>query len=251
MTLPMTPQAPGYPRPIRSIHQIEPCSRCNLRCRYCPSPKLEQHRGQPASFMGRDTYLRALEWAVALNDPNDHMRAELSLTGIGEALMHPDFVWMVETARKALPTNPIVFSTNGILLTDKLAAQLAPYRPSVYVSLHRPEKAKGAIDAARNHGILAGYNPAAATDAFDWAGLLPEWTVTAPPIPCEFLRSGWAVVLVDGRITACCLDAEGAGVRGHIDDPIGSVSIEPWEGKNQGCTDCHMRVPEADELVRD
>jgi hypothetical protein len=239
----------SYPRPVRSIHQIEVSSHCNLRCRYCPSRKLEDHRGQPNQFMTRDTYLRALEWARELNDPDDPMRAELSLTGIGEALMHPDFPWMLEQARRALPTQPLVFSTNGILLTDEYAASIAPYQPQVYVSLHRPEKAKGAIDAARKYGILAGYNPAAATDAFDWAGLLPEWEVTAPPITCEFLRSGWAVVLVDGRITACCLDAEGAGVTGHIDDPIGSVSIGPWQGKGQGCSTCHMNVPDPSELV--
>lgn len=239
----------GYPRPLRSIHQIEPTSRCNLRCRYCPSPRLEQHRGQPASFMSRDTYLRALEWAVALNNPRDPLRAELSLTGIGESLMHPDFVWMLEQARRVLPENPLVFSTNGLLLTDEYAAAIAPYRPLVFVSLHRPEKAKGAVDAARKYGILAGYNPAAAVDAMDWAGLLPEWQVSASTITCEYLRSGWGVVLVDGRMTTCCLDAEGSGVVGHVDDEIGSLSIQPWKGRAQGCDSCYQRVPDPEELV--
>lgn len=239
----------GYPRPIRSIHQIEPTSKCNLRCVYCPSPKLEQYRGQAATFMTRETFLRALEWAVELNDPADPMRAELSLTGIGEALLHPDFVWMLEQSRKALPTNPLVFSTNGILLTEDLCRRIAPLRPQVFVSLHRPERAKGAIDAAKTAGILAGWNASAAVDAFDWAGLLPEWKATAGNIPCEFLRSGWAVVLADGRITTCCLDAEGSGVVGRVTDEIGSLSIGPWAGREQGCGTCHMRIPDASELA--
>lgn len=240
----------GYPRPLRSIHQIEPASKCNLRCKYCPSPKLAEHRGQPAQFMERDVYLRALEWAVALNDPRDPMRAELSLTGIGESLLHPDFPWMLEKAREALPDNPLVFSTNGILLTEAYAAKIARFRPLVYVSLHRPERAKGAIDAARRHGILAGYNPAAATETFSWAGLLPEWEVTAPAITCEYLRSGWGVVLADGRFAACCLDAEGVSVPdANVWDEIGSVHIAPWEGKSQGCEACHMVVPTEEELI--
>lgn len=238
-----------YPRPIESIHQIEISSSCNLRCVYCPSKDLDKPiadggSGRPKEDISRENFERALEWAMHFHAVGT--QGELALTGLGEALLHPEFVDLVRLAREALPANPITFSTNGILLTEELCAALAPYRPLVYVSLHRPEKAKGAVDAAKRHGILAGVNASFALQAFDWAGQL-DWENTAEPIPCEFLRSGWCVVLADGRITTCCLDATGAGVVGHVDDEIGSLSIKPWEadynGKTIGCDACYQSVP--------
>lgn len=228
-----------YPRPIASIHQIEVTTHCNLRCKYCPYPKQEQLRNQAKMHMEWFVFERAMKWAQRLNGNRD----ELSLTGIGEALMHPEFVRMLAYAREKLPENPLVFSTNGILLSDELCREIAPYRPMIFVSLHRPEKAGHAIEAARRHGLLAGYNPSPATSAFDWAGQV-DWFVSAPATPCEYLRSGWAVVLVDGRITTCCLDASAKGVVGHVDDPIESLSragtgLKPFEL----CASCHMTIP--------
>jgi hypothetical protein len=213
--------------------------------------------------MTMETFERALEWVRELNGryvPEvedvmlgrtvvteagahtagfDPAMAELSLTGVGEALMHPQFVDMLALARDAVgPHTPLVFSTNGILLTDELCERIAPYEPLVYVSLHRPEKAGHAIQAAKKHGILAGYNPSPATSAFDWAGQV-DWFVSHDPTPCEFLKSGWAVVLVDGRITTCCLDASAKGVVGHVDDEIGSAAIAPFSL----CDTCSFTVP--------
>lgn len=232
-----------YPRPLRSIHQIELSTFCNLRCSYCPSPKQPELRQQPPMHMARRVFERALDWAVALNDRRDENRAELSLTGIGEALLHPAFVEFLALARQRLPVHPLVFSTNGLLLTDDLAAAIAPFKPRVWVSLHRPEKAGPAIEVAKRHGIYAGPNPAPATAAFDWAGQVP-WFVSAPPLACQYLRDGWGVVLVDGRITTCCLDASAKGVVGHVDDPIESLTVagrglKPYEL----CGTCHCTVP--------
>lgn len=238
-----------YPRPIKSIHQIEISSDCNLRCVYCPSRNLDKPiadggSGRAKQHIARETFERALEWAQHFERAGT--QGELALTGLGEALLHPEFVDLVRVAREALPTNPITFSTNGILLSEELCAQLAPYGPQIFVSLHRPEKAKHAVDNARKYGLLSGVNAAAATEAFDWAGQL-DWPNTAAPITCEFLRSGWCVVLADGRITTCCLDATGAGVVGHVDDEIGSLSIEPWgadyNGRRIGCDACYQSVP--------
>lgn len=237
-----------YPRPLTSIHQIEVTSFCNLRCHYCPSPKLSKLRGRPSEHISLENYRRALLWAQHFEARGT--QGELSLTGIGETLLHPQWHELVRLARDALPKNFICFSTNGLLLDEDACAFLAAHRVAVFVSLHRPEKAGPAINAARRAGILAATNASAATSSFDWAGTLAgKWEVTAPSRVCEYLRTGWGVVLADGRVTTCCLDATGAGVVGHVDDEIGSLSIAPWGTDKQGCTACHETVPTEAQLT--
>jgi hypothetical protein len=139
-------------------------------------------------------------------------QTELSLTGIGEAMLHPRFVEYATRARGVIgPHRQLVITTNGLLLDEAMAAALAPLRPAVFISLHRPEKAGLAIQVAKKYGIYAGSNNSFATSAFDWAGnQAANWFVSAPRIPCEYLKSGWAVILVDGRVATCCLDADGS-----------------------------------------
>lgn len=216
---------------------------------YCPSRILPKLRNQPATHMALDTFKRALEWAVYFDARGS--QGELSLTGIGETLLHPEWRELVRLARDALPSNFLCFSTNGLLLDDDACAFLREHKVAVFVSLHRPEKAGPAINAAKRAGILVDVNASAATSSFDWAGLLADkWAVTAPVgNPCAYLRLGWGVVLADGRVTTCCLDATGAGVVGHVDDEVGSLAIGPWGNENVGCSACHESVPDESELV--
>ncbi len=238
-TLPVTsPRRATYPRTVTQIHQIELTSACNLRCVYCPSRDLPALRQQPAQHMSRAVFERALAWVK--HYAAQGTQGELALTGIGESLIHPDFLPMLRAARAALPHGRLTMSTNGLLLTEAIAQVMAEVGLALYVSLHVPlAKVQPAIVLAQRFGILAGVNAAAATSSFNWAGQV-DWHVSAPKIPCEFLRAGWAVVLVDGRITTCCLDASGAGVVAHVDDPIGRAALAPYTL----CATCHMQPPE-------
>jgi hypothetical protein len=193
--------------------------------------------------MAMGTYRAALAHARWYQDRGT--QGELSLTGIGEATLHPAFVELVALAREALPDQPLTIATNGLLVTDALCRAIAPYRPQLFISLHRPEAAGPAIAAATRHGILAGVNAAFATSSLDWAGQVP-WHVSAPTIVCEFLRTGWGVVLVDGRITTCCLDAAGSGVVGTVLDPPG---MPPMMRPYDLCAACHMTIPVDAELL--
>ncbi len=236
-----------YPRPIRDIHQIEITTECNLRCHYCPHyPKLPR----PKMHMEYGTFCRAMETVAHFVDQGT--QTELSLTGIGEPTMHPQFVDYVRMARQTIgPNRMLTIPTNGLLLTEDLCAKIAEFNPRVFISLHRPEKAAHAVEAAKKYGLLENINISAAVDSFDWAGYQKNWTPirSAQNITCEYLRSGWGVILVDGRVTTCCLDAEakeqlkGGGVVGSVWDDPDSLRIQPWGDNNIGCKACHMRVP--------
>lgn len=230
-----------YPRPVRDIHQIELTTRCNLRCHYCPHfPNLPR----PKVDMMWEVFERSL--AVVDFFCRQGTQTELSLTGIGESLVHPNFVAMVAAARATIgPNRPLTVTTNGILLTESMCAMLAPYAPQVFISLHRPERATFAVQAAKKHGILAGINNSFVTSAFDWAGYQKNWTanVSAPKIKCEYLRAGWGVILVDGRMATCCLDADGSSVFGDIWQDPATLRMKPWGTPEKGCNSCHMEVP--------
>lgn len=223
-----------YPKQLTSIHQIEITSRCNLRCKYCPQPKLER----PKADISMDTYLRALEWAKYYYKKGT--QPELSLTGMGEALMHPNIIEFFRLAREALPKCMLLFSTNGILFTEEVAEELGYLRISTYISVHRPEKAAPAVVLAKKYGILGDINMGFVDRALDWAGQI-DWPVSAPTtLICDYLRNGNGVVLQNGDMVSCCMDAHGIKKVGHIDDEIGSVYVQPFEL----CDKCNMVVPE-------
>ena len=269
---PDLPRGPmKYPRPVEQVHQIEVTSHCNLRCVYCPSRDLDKPLhdvagellplavdggtggfGREKEDMTIEVFERALEHVVHYAEAGT--QGELALTGIGEALMHPDFILMAELARAALPENLITLSTNGVLLAHKaghrehlrgelLIDALHEYRIATFVSMHRPERAAIAANRLRERGVLMAQNTAFGDmGSMDWAGGL-DWQVNAEPITCEFLRSGWCVILADGRIATCCLDAEGSSTVGHVDDAPGTHVIQPWKGERQGCSSCYQEVP--------
>lgn len=228
-----------YPRPVRDVHQIELTTRCNLRCHYCPHfPELPRKKED----MTWNVYMQALKLV-------DHFvrqgtQTELSLTGIGESLLHHQFIEMVAAARDVIgQQRQLTITTNGILLDEEMCEALAKYRPAVFVSLHRPELAGLAVERAKKHGILAGINNSFATSAFNWAGAQKNWFVSAPKIKCDYLRAGWCVVLVDGRVATCCLDVDGSSVIGSVAEDPESLKLSPWGDEKKGCSSCHMEVP--------
>jgi hypothetical protein len=226
-------------RKLSEVHQIEVTTICNLRCKYCPHPKMQR----PKVHMEWDTYRRAIEFAKPFYEMGT--QNELSLTGIGESTMHPDFILMLKVARTAFPTLQIGFSTNGMpTFTEDIAKACADNKINVFVSLHRPEVAGRAIELAKKHGVFATYNPGAAVSSMNWAGQV-DWFVSAPTTICAYLALGWGVVLVDGSVTTCCLDAENKGIIGTVwDDPL-SLEVKPYSL----CETCHEQVPTEQDLL--
>ena len=227
-----------FPRPIISLHQLEITSRCNLRCVYCPSPSIVagKYPNRPAGDMSRELFLRSLEWVKAFVAAGT--QRELNLAGIGESTMHPDFVDFVRLAREAVgPVVKIIFATNGLIHDEAMVRAIAPYSPQVFVSLHRPEKAGRAIEVYRKYGLLAGASADPSISPNSWAGQV-DWIDSGQRMRCQWLQDGKAMVMADGRITVCCLDASGAGVIGHVRDEIGTARSKPFNL----CTGCYQDI---------
>lgn len=206
---------------VRELHQIELTSHCNLRCQYCPSRNLPR----PKLHMTKEHFAEALEWVRRLYLSGT--QEELNLAGIGESTMHPNFVEFVQIARVYLGENiRLVFATNGLLMTDELAAAIAPFRPVVFVSLHRPEKAGKAVEVLKKYGLLGGVSADPSVAATNWAGQV-KWHVSAARRPCQWVQGGKVFMLADGRVSRCAYDATGEGVLGTISELAG-MKTSPW-----------------------
>lgn len=190
--------------------------------------------------MPRGVFIRALEWiAYFVRRGTQH---ELNLAGIGSSELHPDLVEMVRLAREAVgPDVKIIWATNGVAYAKRpeLAAELAPYQPVIYVSLHRPEVGALADKILRSAGIKGGKTLDGAGDmANTWAGQVSVPWAKDYKMPCQWINESKAFVLSDGRVSRCCLDATGEGVIGHVNDPIGTLVTSPWKL----CRSCYQTI---------
>lgn len=219
---------------IREIHEIELSSVCNLACRYCPHPKLERAK----EHMTFETFQKTLRHLKYYCDQGT--QTEVSLTGIGEAILHPSFTDALCLIRQTIGSErTIVIATNGVNMTEQLAKTLAHFGVVVYVSTHRPEKAGPAVELLRQAGVRLGTNTAFVDSSLDWAGQV-KWHVSAPSRPCDYLGLGWAVIRQDGQVNACCMDA-------HSKFPLATVDDEPGSWRTWPislCQSCHLTVPE-------
>ncbi len=223
---------------ITEIHEVELSSKCSLACSYCPHPVLKR----PKEHMTMATFERVLEHVRYYRGRGT--QHELSLTGIGEAILNPQFVPMLHMARAAMGAGKIILSTNGVDMTPALAGELAAANVGVYVSLHRPEVAGPAIEVLADARVARAANHAFVDSALDWAGQV-DWHVSAPRTMCQYLTKGWAVVRQDGAVNACCMDAHGLF-------PIATIWDEPgalWTQPIDLCSKCNFRVPESMEAA--
>jgi len=164
---------------------------------------------------------------------------ELSLTGIGEALLNPLFKEMVIRSREVIGANrKLVMATNGTEVTDDIAQFLAKWGVTTYVSLHRPEVAGPAIHKLRKAGVCVGTNDQFVTASYNWIGEV-DWPHTDRKAWCSYLGKGWGVVRVDGAVNTCCWDAHGSQPIGHVINAVGSLvtHVTPL------CEKCPLVVP--------
>ncbi|MEM2619464.1 MAG: radical SAM protein [Candidatus Hadarchaeales archaeon] len=85
-------------------------TRCNLKCKFCYKTVI----GTPFFEMSKETFCRIAE---------SSRHVGLTLLGLGEPLLHPNFREFVEIWKTRV-RGPVGFSTNGTLIDDEMAREL-------------------------------------------------------------------------------------------------------------------------------
>lgn len=212
--------------PVSKVYAVEVSGACNLErtCTWCPMNKRPRYRSR--GIMSDTTVDRAIHWVrkVGVNDV-------LALHVFGEPLLHPRFV---EIARRFAQHCPITMSTNGVLLTPKVAQELATL-PWAWISVSPwdPVAQQNALGYLANVGIRTMEPPGA---THNWAGQSADGAPIRSEERCPFLRWNWAVIRWDGTVASCCIsDRE--------EDEIGNVNQEPEDVHLRGydiCKTCHL-----------
>lgn len=223
---------------ITTVTNIEITSRCSNKCDYCPHP--EQHKHREVGDMDIVTYGRALK--LVEHCIQKGTQRELNLHGVGEPTMHPHIIKYVEMARKIVPLNiPISINTNGNHMTLELAQGLRDAGISkIDLTAHNARTTERTIKILKKAGIIGSVNMDFATTPNNWGGQI-EWTDSVDyQLFCNWLDRGQCMVMSDGNITACCIDAFGAGVFGHLDQDFDTLYTTDFKL----CKSCHHEIPD-------
>lgn len=231
---------------ITTINTIETSSLCNLKCEYCPARL--QHKHREVGLMEWEVFEAAIDWVKYLCKQGT--QKELNLFGIGEPLLNKDIIKMVEYARNKLPFRQrLHLNTNGILLTDKLAISLKRAGiSSIDLTAHKARTTAEAIRILQNAGIDGVISLDFITRPNNWAGQV-DWLeplyFKAKGWECPWLDRGQVMVMSNGDITACCIDAFAQGVFTHVFSDITKAEVQPMKL----CDNCHHIIPERFERI--
>jgi len=222
---------------IQTITNIELSSLCNNKCVYCPSPMLREKRRTGVGYMSMATYPQAINWVRKLALAGT--QRELNLFGVGEPTLNPDVVRMVQIARDVLPMRiPIHLNTNGNTMTMELAEALkAAGITSIDVTDHEPKATAETIRIFKRLDIRYRVSRDAVLQPNNWAGQV-DWFEPDYRYPCPWLERGQVMIMSDGSVTTCCLDAYGNGIVGTVNDDLTQVELRPFTL----CKTCHHTI---------
>lgn len=219
---------------ITRISQIEITSRCSLHCQYCPQPKMERAKAD----MPDDVFDRTLYWLREF--VADGTQRDVNLHHFGESTLHPKFVEMVDRISDIVPL--VQFSTNGVGVTKQMIFDLKDAGLSrIALSVHRPEVVMKVEDFCLEAGLPYDWASGMVSSKHNWAGQVEgRNSAWAETYPCQFLIDQACVVLQDGRVANCCIDAEGISASISVFDDLRALELKPFSL----CVDCHHQIPE-------
>ena len=229
---------------ITTINTIETSSICDNSCPYCPAKDQAKHR--KVGFMDMDTFAAALEWVRIYSDRGT--QRELNLFGVGEPTLNPNIVEMVRLARIVLPEHlPVHLNTNGNRFTEDLAWALKDAGiTEIDVTGHDARATAKTIRILKKVGIPGRVSFDFALQPNNWANQV-DWFEPDYSYPCPWLGRGQVMVMSDGRVTRCCIDAFGKGILGHVLFNLDLLEISPFSL----CANCHQTEPEQECLEKE
>ncbi len=178
----------------RAIYAVEISGICNFesKCSWCPMHRRPRNRQR--GLMEERTIHRSLYWVEKLAKVD-----ALALHLFGEPFLHPRFA---EYAALFAKVAPITVSTNGALLTEKLADALAKI-PWAWISISPWDKAsiKKARKLLTERGIETKDPPGV---THNWAGQTKN-EATAKIKGCPFLTEAKPSIRWDGTLASCCI----------------------------------------------
>ena len=218
---------------VRTITNIEVVSACDNKCAYCPAPEVKNHRY--SGIMNMDIFRKTLHWVKHFTTRGT--QGQVNLFGVGEPLLHPDIVQMVKLAREAVPMfGHIRVNTNGNNLTPDIAEGLKRAGiTDVHVTDHKAETTVRALRILRDADIDHSTNRDFVTGANNWAGQVTWAPQIDYQIPCPWIGRGEVMVMADGGVTRCCLDAFGEGAMGTVEDNVADMDVTQFDL----CEPCH------------
>lgn len=227
---------------LKTITTIELSNVCNLTCRYCVNRLLIAHPRRDPGIMTDFVFEASLELLKQLCDNNTQQ--EVNVNGTGESCLDPALVERIIKVKEIMKDRPVMFCTNGVNMTAKLAGRLKYSGiDKIDLSVHSPFHARRAVEFFAHIGFQAQYTLGVLVAPHNWAGQLePENQYSIlPSLPCTPLIEGRGYILKEGTLTPCCYDYKNLGVFGTVfDEDILEKEIKPYSL----CKTCHQVIPE-------
>lgn len=226
---------------LQTITTIELSSLCNLKCKYCIN-RLMVEKGRTPGIMSNEVFNLSLIWLDKL--VKQGTQREVNLNGNGESLLDPNIVERIGRAKAVMGDLPVMFCTNGILITRELGIAMKDAGlDRLDVSVHDAFHARRCADILTNIGMNGTISDGAIKLSHNWAGQLePENRVKIRySIPCQPLILGMGYINSDGDLSPCCYDYQNLGKFGTVHDlDLLEKDIKPF----RLCEECHQIIPE-------
>lgn len=227
---------------LQTITTIELSSFCNLECKYCINRLIKDEPTRLQGLMSEEVFKKTCELLQKLCDQGT--QREVNLNGNGESLLDYRLLERIPVIREIVGDRHIGLSTNGVLVTKKMAIDLFKSGiTQVDISPHSPYHARKAAHNMYNAGMRKGIvSMGCIVMSHNWAGQLEQEHQINCMLSnyCEPLIEGRGYVLNEGNITVCCYDYRNLGVYGTVfDEDILDHPIKPYEL----CHTCHQIIP--------
>lgn len=111
------------PLKVPYIINVDPCDKCNFRCKFCPTGNIKLMKKTPGRNYGNMPFDLFKKIVADINEFEKPIKV-LRLYKDGEPLLNPDFAKMISYAKERGCCERVDTTTNGSLLTKELGLKI-------------------------------------------------------------------------------------------------------------------------------